>query len=611
MRNLFSCGDQHRKKGPRHFYISLFVHYDYAILIILSVHGGYMKVLSYFCCGMVMKFLKFLPLPLMLMLTLRAMAFGGQAQALQRPMSVSFLCQKPNMGYPYCACNAFRRGESAKKFTLGEKFGAGTEGAGSSKERYWTMKRDLSLSCAPYIVMGGVLHTVKHDVRKVQHDLNYGFRNKVDDYLQYAPLAFTYVLKATGYQGRSQWGRLLVSNAFSAVIMAGLVNSIKYAAAEERPDGSARNSFPSGHTATAFMAATILHKEYGLTRSLWYSFGGYTVATGIGVFRVMNNRHWVSDVMMGAGIGILSTELGYALTDLIFKDKYTLRREMEGLDDVAEHPSFFSLQAGAGFSVGRGSKSSIITADGAHRFDHGVSSVIAAEAAYFLTPQLGIGLRSRIVSTAVRPLWSDAAEGWTYGTLHYDTQRGLYQHTNVHAAEYRQGNYSEKDKLSNFDVMGGIYGHLPLSRRMSLGAKILVGYRQSGDLRYWSDLSGCSGPDKTDHEGIVRQMVEYKNDITTYDRIRSINLNGKASFIVGTGISFSYALKHNTVWRACLDYDFSPVRYEYEYRKFSMTDRANHILSAGSEGSEGSMEKGQLHRGIHQITPSFAICFSF
>ena len=62
----------------------------------------------------------------------------------------------------------------------------------------------------------------------------------------------------------------------------------------------------------------MLHKEYG-HRSPWYSIGGYTVATITGVTRQLNNRHWMSDIMVGAGIGILATELGYFLADLIFK----------------------------------------------------------------------------------------------------------------------------------------------------------------------------------------------------------------------------------------------------------------------------------------------------
>ncbi len=98
------------------------------------------------------------------------------------------------------------------------------------------------------------------------------------------------------------------------------VNSLKYSCRVMRPDGSSRNSFPSGHTATAFMTATMLHKEYGHL-SPWYSIGGYTVATLTGVTRQLNNRHWMSDIMVGAGIGILATELGYFLADLIFRDK--------------------------------------------------------------------------------------------------------------------------------------------------------------------------------------------------------------------------------------------------------------------------------------------------
>ncbi|MDR1595298.1 MAG: phosphatase PAP2 family protein, partial [Prevotellaceae bacterium] len=78
----------------------------------------------------------------------------------------------------------------------------------------------------------------------------------------------------------------------------------------ERPDGSDRFSFPSGHTATAFVAAEFLHQEYG-DKSVWISIGGYGMASLIGVARVYNNKHWVSDIVAGAGIGILSTKIVY------------------------------------------------------------------------------------------------------------------------------------------------------------------------------------------------------------------------------------------------------------------------------------------------------------
>jgi membrane-associated phospholipid phosphatase len=123
------------------------------------------------------------------------------------------------------------------------------------------------------------------------------FKTGIDDYTQFFGPVMTVGLKLGGVEGRSDWPRLLASAAMSYGIMAGLVNGIKYTAKEMRPDGSTANSWPSGHTATSFVDATLLHKEYGLTRSPWYSVAGYGVATATGVMRVLNNRHWVSDVM--------------------------------------------------------------------------------------------------------------------------------------------------------------------------------------------------------------------------------------------------------------------------------------------------------------------------
>lgn len=90
-----------------------------------------------------------------------------------------------------------------------------------------------------------------------------------------------------------------------------MVIPLKKFTAVPRPDTGAKTSFPSGHTAQAFAAATFLHKEYGKDYPI-ISILGYTAATGVGVMRVMNNRHWASDVLAGAGIGILATNLAYA-----------------------------------------------------------------------------------------------------------------------------------------------------------------------------------------------------------------------------------------------------------------------------------------------------------
>lgn len=191
----------------------------------------------------------------------------------------------------------------------------------------YTFMDDLTFVGLPVFLAGWGIKGDKASFRQNYDDphantrLVTHFKTHIDDYTQYFGPLMTVGLKVGGYEGRSDWGRLLGSSALSYGIMAAFVNGIKYTAKEMRPDGSTANSWPSGHTATSFVGATILHKEYGLTRSPWFSVAGYGVATATGVMRILNNRHWISDVLSGAGIGILSTELGYAFGDLLFKER--------------------------------------------------------------------------------------------------------------------------------------------------------------------------------------------------------------------------------------------------------------------------------------------------
>lgn len=144
---------------------------------------------------------------------------------------------------------------------------------------------------------------------------------KSADIIQYSPTGIMLALKAAGVEGRSDWPRMLTADGASIVIQAGITNAVKYTLKRERPDGRAHNSYPSGHTATAFMCAQMLHKEYGETLSPWISAGGYGIAATTGIMRVIANRHWCSDVLGGAAIGILSTEAAYGLTDILFGEQ--------------------------------------------------------------------------------------------------------------------------------------------------------------------------------------------------------------------------------------------------------------------------------------------------
>ena len=102
------------------------------------------------------------------------------------------------------------------------------------------------------------------------------------------------------------------------------VYAVKNITKVQRPDGSGSNSFPSGHTATAFAAAEFMRQEYK-DASPWYGIAGYAAAMATGILRLYNNKHWVSDVVAGAGVGILSTKLAYwiypAIKRKFFKHK--------------------------------------------------------------------------------------------------------------------------------------------------------------------------------------------------------------------------------------------------------------------------------------------------
>lgn len=134
-------------------------------------------------------------------------------------------------------------------------------------------------------------------------------RIRIDDYMQYAPAVTVYALNLFGVKGEHNFVDRTIILATSYLCMGVLVNGIKYTTRIRRPNGGEHNSFPSGHTATVFMGAEFLRMEY--RNHPWIGVAGYTVASLVGCSRIYNNKHWVNDVVMGAGIGILSARVGY------------------------------------------------------------------------------------------------------------------------------------------------------------------------------------------------------------------------------------------------------------------------------------------------------------
>lgn len=154
--------------------------------------------------------------------------------------------------------------------------------------------------------------SARFEVRDFMDEWRGDHRTTVDDYLQYVPLASVYGLSLLGAEAKHGYVDRTLELATSYVAMGIMVNAVKYTVRAERPDGSAFNSFPSGHTATTFMGAELVRIEYG-DDSPWYSVGAYTVAIAVGALRVYNDHHWFTDVFAGAGLGILSARIGYWL----------------------------------------------------------------------------------------------------------------------------------------------------------------------------------------------------------------------------------------------------------------------------------------------------------
>lgn len=463
------------------------------------------------------------------------------------------------------------------------------------------------------------------------------FKTGIDDYTQFFGPAMVVGLKLGGYEGRSDWPRLLASAAASYAIMAGLVNGIKYTAKEMRPDGSTANSWPSGHTATSFVGATLLHKEYGLTRSPWWSVAGYGVATATGVMRVLNNRHWISDVMSGAGIGIMSTEVGYALCDLLFKGKGLLRND---LVIENEKPSFFSISMG----LGLGNKELEFDAMGEKETLHfRAATVVDAEGAYFFNKYVGVGGRLRVRAQSVKDFgdfanYVSVEDYYVWAGLqpHYEAAYPTDYTSSADANEltflnkvgYQFESESawnenapvtdsygivKSDHITEFTGSVGVYFNLPLGTHFSLGTKALVGRSITQELDIDGHAEGnmkdisytMSLDNRPEHKDAYGDPTLSLNDLQYpnntgekwTDDWEYLTVGAKSSTSFGTGLSLTYRYKSNFSWRLYCDYDYTRKDFTATYDPFhfvtkSMTSGASYLADLALLASTGEYADG-------------------
>ncbi|MBS1531932.1 MAG: phosphatase PAP2 family protein, partial [Bacteroidetes bacterium] len=158
-----------------------------------------------------------------------------------------------------------------------------------------------------------VVHPIRHFDFYVQSTIKKSdstFSTKAESYFQFTPIVIVYALNLAGYEGKNRFIDRTALLGLSAGILGMTEGLTKKLSHRLRPNKADYLSFPSGHTGLAFMGAEFMAQEYD-ARSPWFGVAGYAMGATTGVFRMYNRDHWFSDVVAGAGFGILSTKLAY------------------------------------------------------------------------------------------------------------------------------------------------------------------------------------------------------------------------------------------------------------------------------------------------------------
>ena len=182
----------------------------------------------------------------------------------------------------------------------------------------WHQKKYIKVAAIPVSLSIVGLSTIavkshtwisKYNIQAEYLEKQYSSTLNIEDHLRYVPIPFVYGLNLLGIKGENSFVERSIILAKALLIQHIIVTYMKKSFNVERPKGG-NHSFPSSHTARAFTTATFMHHEFKHV-SLWYSVAGYSFAATTGFLRMRNNHHWFPDVLVGAGIGILSSNLAY------------------------------------------------------------------------------------------------------------------------------------------------------------------------------------------------------------------------------------------------------------------------------------------------------------
>ena len=345
------------------------------------------------------------------------------------------------------------------------------------------LKKEMSFKTDGTLALARGLLLTWTDHHFINHPAQFERKGDGRNWAAYAvggmPLVANWALKAAGVESRSKWERMLTANAMALGISFGATEILKQTVREARPDQTDLHSFSSGHASFAFVSATVLNREYGYI-SPWITIGSYATATTTQLLRIKHNKHWMNDLYMGAGIGTLSTNLGYFLTDKIFGAEYinkpeVRRRDVMRLMQFNEQPSGFTFVVGT--EIG----------DRKIRFDDatlktGAAISAGAELSWFATSSVAVELLTRVVDAQVKAFGTDN----TFTGGHLD--------------------------LYHFDAAAKLSTPLNLGQR--IGTRVFAGVRVMDGDRLTDGTTTYTIPNETKFElglGVVYECIDTNN----------------------------------------------------------------------------------------------------
>ncbi len=137
----------------------------------------------------------------------------------------------------------------------------------------------------------------------------------LDTCLKWAPLAAFVASDLFLTEIKKELTQDILKAAVGELILKATVQPLKTIYKRRRPNGKSE-SFPSAHTATSFLGSELLRQKCK-EEHFAVACAGFAASAGVAALRLYHNRHWFSDVVCGAIVGVFSARLSHKLVDKV------------------------------------------------------------------------------------------------------------------------------------------------------------------------------------------------------------------------------------------------------------------------------------------------------